>query len=225
MLPTPAIPDWSSRNDFSGAVRPAAISPSASGVNSSESGSTPSRAKRAVEVGVVDQEGLAEAARVGEPELAAVVERGSGRAGGARRSSARPRTAAVPSEGSSFSSPSTRTRLPVIRRCMTRVRPPSSASSRYLPRRPRPSIVRPARPPPPARPAAPAATSARRAPPAARSAAPPAPARAGGRRSRPRAARASPSSITIAIRTSSRIAEQTRTQRRQSAMARGWALK
>ena len=47
MLPTPATRDWSSRNDFSGAVRPAASSPSASGVNSAESGSTPSFAKRA----------------------------------------------------------------------------------------------------------------------------------------------------------------------------------
>src|SRR3954453_9543406 len=47
----------------------------------------------------------------------------------------------MPSEGSSFAPPSISTRLPVIRRCMTSVRPPASASSRYLPRRPRPSIV------------------------------------------------------------------------------------
>ena len=46
MLPTPAIPDWSSRNDFKGAFFPAAISPSFDGVNSGESGSTPSREKR-----------------------------------------------------------------------------------------------------------------------------------------------------------------------------------
>src|SRR5882757_7037633 len=46
MLPTPAIPDWSSRNDFSGAFFPAAISPSFSGVNSGDSGSTPRREKR-----------------------------------------------------------------------------------------------------------------------------------------------------------------------------------
>src|SRR4249919_2997371 len=50
----------------------------------------------------------------------------------------------MPSDGSTFSSPSTRTRLPVIRRCMTRVWPPSSSSSRYLPRLPSPSIVLPA---------------------------------------------------------------------------------
>ncbi len=46
MLPTPAIADWSSRKDFSGAVRPAAISPSNCGVKAAESGSTPSRSKR-----------------------------------------------------------------------------------------------------------------------------------------------------------------------------------
>ena len=147
------------------------------------------------QAGVVDQERLAEAARVGEPKLAAVVEQEAGAQvalGGRALALVQPPS---PRRGRACSSPSTRTRLPVIRRCMTRVWPPSSASSRYLPRRPRPSIVRPADRGLQLGRAEPAATSARRAPPAARSAALPAPARAGGRRSRPRAARASPGSI------------------------------
>src|SRR5215212_118921 len=48
-----------------------------------------------------------------------------------------------PSEGSSISSPSRRIRLPVIRRCMTSVRSPSSPIRMYLPRRPRRTIVPP----------------------------------------------------------------------------------
>src|ERR1044072_5494392 len=50
MLPTPATPFWSSRKDFSGAVRPAAISPSDSGVKASQRGLMPSReGKRAAD--------------------------------------------------------------------------------------------------------------------------------------------------------------------------------
>ena len=164
--------DWSSRNDFSGAVRPAAIAPSASAVNSAESGSTPSLREARLEPVVVDQEGLAEAARVGEPDLAAVVERRSGRAGGAPRSSARPRRAAAPRRGRACSSPSTRTRLPVIRRCMTRVsgalerqQQVLAAPAQPLDRRARHRLLQLARRHRPR-------TSARRAPPAARSARP-----------------------------------------------------
>ena len=78
MFPTPAILDWSSRNDFSGAVRPAAISPSASGVNVVRERLDPEPLEAGRKVGVVDQERLAEAARVGEPQLAAVVEQEAG---------------------------------------------------------------------------------------------------------------------------------------------------
>ena len=75
MLPTPATPDWSSRKDFSGAVRPAAIAPSAAGGELGRERLDAEPAGEAgLEVDVVDQEGLAEAARIGEPELAAVVE-------------------------------------------------------------------------------------------------------------------------------------------------------
>ena len=150
--PRPAT--WWRGKDLSGAVRPVASSPSTSGVNSAESGSTPRRSNRSP-AWVIDQERLAEPARIGEPELAPVVERRSGRGGGARRRALR-LIQAHPLRWVELGAPSTRTRLPVIRRCMTRVAPSSSASSRYLPRRPSASIPVPTTSPP-ARRAAPAA--------------------------------------------------------------------
>src|SRR5215218_4783142 len=143
MLPTPATFDWSSRKDFSGAVRPAAISPRACGVNSGENGSTPSFAKRSASP--------ASSIRKASPKRRGSVNqssRSSSRTKRARRCrSSVERSLSYsrrPSEGSSISSPSRRIRLPVIRRCMTSVRPPSSPIRMYLPRRPRCSIVAPA---------------------------------------------------------------------------------
>ena len=46
MFPMPATPVWVSRNDLSGAERPSAMRPSASGVRSSESGSIPTLVER-----------------------------------------------------------------------------------------------------------------------------------------------------------------------------------
>src|SRR6476646_5396835 len=142
MLPTPAILGWSSRKDFSGAVRPAAISPRASGVNSGAKGSTPSLAKRS--------SSFSSASRNASPKRRGSVNqssRPSSRTKRARRCrSSVERSLSYrrrPSEGSSTSSPSRRIRLPVIRRCMTSVRPPSRCTRMYLPRRPSRSIVLP----------------------------------------------------------------------------------
>src|SRR6188472_357652 len=142
MLPTPATPDWSSRNDFNGTIRFAAISPSASGVKASEKGSTPSLMKRS--------SSFASSIRKASPKRRGSVNQTSRPSSSVKRArrcrSDVERSASYsrrPSEGSSLLSPSTRTKLPVIRRCMTSVRAPSSASSRYFPRRPNPSIVAP----------------------------------------------------------------------------------
>ena len=143
MLPTPAMPFWSSRKDLSGTVRPAAISPSASGVKAAENGSIPSREAKCAS-------SEASSSNSASPKRRGSVNqtwRPSSRTKRARRCRSEvdrsPSYNRIPSEGSSLSSPSTRTRLPVIRRCMTSVCPPSSPSSRYLPRRPSRSIVLP----------------------------------------------------------------------------------
>ena len=75
MLPTPASVDWFSRNDLSGAERPAAAAASAAGVNSARErlDAQPASEPLLERLGA-EQEALAEAAGIREPELVAVVE-------------------------------------------------------------------------------------------------------------------------------------------------------
>ena len=80
MLPIPAIPFWSSRNDFSGTVRPSAIRPISSAVSRSVERLDPDpRVEVGLELSGRQQRGVTEAARIGE--LAAA---------GRRRARARP---------------------------------------------------------------------------------------------------------------------------------------
>src|SRR3954447_26085813 len=127
MLPTPAIRRWSSRKALTGARRPRASRRSASPVSSSPSGSTPSRDEK-------------NASRASVPTASSPV---PNRRGSQKRSSCAPpsstkrtRTYGVSGGGSSSS-------VPVIRRCMSRNTSPSSAHTRYLPRRPSRSTRRP----------------------------------------------------------------------------------
>ena len=151
-----------------------------------------------LEVDVVDQEGLAEAARVGEPDLATVVEDEAG--------------AQVAGRGRALGlvqPPSLRGVEHVLALDQDQVAGHPQMHDQRLAAVQRQQQVLAAPPQPldraPAdrgaqlRPAAPAATSARPAPPATRSGALPAPARAGARRSRPRAAPAFPSSTVSAV--------------------------
>ena len=151
-------------------------------------------AKRAVEAGVVDQEGLAEAARVGEPELAAVVEEEAG-AQVARRGRALALVQPPPLGGVEL----------LLALDQDQVAGHPQVHDQGLAAVERQQQVLAAPPQPLDRPSArPRASSSaggtgrdQRASStsSARSGALPAPARAGGTRSRPRAARASPGSI------------------------------
>ena len=78
MLPTPATCDWSSRNDFSGARAAGGALAEDLGRELGRERLDPELREARREPVVVDQEGLAEAARVGEPELAPVVEQEAG---------------------------------------------------------------------------------------------------------------------------------------------------
>ena len=78
MLPTPAIPDWSSRKDFSGAFLAGRDLPQSRRRELGRERLDPEPGEALRQLRVVDQEGLAETPRVGEPDLAAVVEEEAG---------------------------------------------------------------------------------------------------------------------------------------------------
>jgi hypothetical protein len=96
-------------------VRPAAIRPRAAGVKLLGERLDTKLLEAGGELRICDEEGLTEATWIGEPELAAVVKLKASAQVALRGRSARPRRAASPRRGRSCSSPSTRTRLPVIR--------------------------------------------------------------------------------------------------------------
>src|SRR5829696_298340 len=127
MFPTPAIRSWFKRNAFTGCLRPRACSRSASAVKSGLSGSTPTRDAKY-------------SARASLPRSTSPVPK--------RRMSTNssfwPSSSCIRTRVCLGSS-SLRSRLPVIRRCITRWTSSSNDITRYLPRRPSRSITRPFR--------------------------------------------------------------------------------
>src|SRR3954454_614068 len=129
MLPTPAIRSWLSRNAFTGCLRPRASARRASAVKSALRGSTPRRDPKY-------------SSSASPPSSTSPVPK--------RRTSTNSRRVASSSSNATrvcggFSGSSVSSRLPVMRRCMTRWTSSSTDRIRYLPRRPTLSIRRPRR--------------------------------------------------------------------------------
>ena len=180
MLPTPATRRWSSRNAFTGALRPRAGARQHVGREArvERLGAEALVEIRVERVAAVDHEAGAEAALVDEQQPVAVVEHEA-------HAQMRPRAARRPARRPTAG-------CPVMRRCMTRKRSSSSSRIRYLPRRPSATIALAAQVGLDVRRRSAARTTADRAPARRSIVCPARGARAGGGSSLPRGARASP---------------------------------
>ena len=127
MFPSPAIRRWSSSTAFTGAVRPASSLRRNAAVNASSSGSGPSFPTTSAGSSTMSQ----------VPNLRRSLQ----------RRSCPPLRVMRPRSYSIAGSPAARhTSRPVIRRCVTKVRPSSMPNRRYFPRRPSQTNRRPTSP-------------------------------------------------------------------------------